>query len=87
MMQCVFEAYGKNGFFHLEKYNAAFNLTLMRTVTQQQKKGQNIWHNILLKQKGNTIFSKCRSSVGLIQTSIDNVIISYDILEFNQKEK
>ncbi len=39
MMQCVFEAYGKNGFFHLEKYNAAFNLTLMRTVTQQQKKG------------------------------------------------
>lgn len=74
-------------FFHLKKYNAGIQADVTEYSDPAAKKGQNIWHNILLKQKGNTIFSKCRSPVGLINTSIDNVIISNDILEFNQKDK
>ncbi len=35
----------KMAFFILKNTMQAFNLTLMRTVTQQQKKGQNIWQH------------------------------------------
>lgn len=62
MMQCVFEACGKNGFFHLEKYNAGIQPDINAYSDSAAKKKVKTFDNIL-KQKGNTILSKLHFGV------------------------